>query len=66
MATDFTVSNHGSIYLLTPKTEAAHAWRADHLPDDVLSLGQGLCIEHRYIGDIVLGINADGLTIGDA
>ena len=63
METDFSVGGGGTIYTLLPLTQAAKDWVAEHLPDDCPALGSNLCIEHRFIGDIVQGIIADGLTV---
>lgn len=60
---DFTVQNHGSIFLLTPHTDAAEEWIAEHLPEDRMSAGPSVVVEHRYIEDIVAGIQSDGLTV---
>jgi hypothetical protein len=64
MDTDFTFSNHGSICILTPVTEAARAWRADHLPEDAQMWGGGVVIEPRYVNDIIDGISEAGLSVG--
>lgn len=63
MTTDFIVSNHGSIFLLRPNTPAAREWCEEHLPDDRQTFGGAVVVEHRYIGDIVDGIRADGLEV---
>ncbi len=61
---DFTVQNHGSIYILNAESEAAKAWVEQHLPEDAQSWGQnGTVVEHRYIGAIVDGIVNDGLEV---
>lgn len=62
---DFTVDNHGSIFLLFAHTEAAQEWLDDNLmPDDVTTWGvNGTVIEHRYISALVEGILNDGLTV---
>lgn len=60
---DFTVSNHGSIFLLTPVSAAGEAWANDHLPEDAARFGFGIAVEHRYIADIVDGIRNDGLEV---
>jgi hypothetical protein len=59
---DFEIQNHGSIFLLCPLTDSARAWVEEHLPEDVLTFGRGICIEPRYIADIVAGIQRDGLV----
>jgi hypothetical protein len=60
---DFSVSNHGSIFLLEPHTDAAIDWVADHLPAEALTFGDAVVVEHRFISDIVTGIQADGLAV---
>lgn len=64
--TDFTVSDQGSIVLLSIYTDAAKEWVAEHLPADATRWGNAVVIEHRYANDIVEGIEADGLTVGVA
>jgi len=65
--TDFTVQNHGSIFLLVPETDAARTWCDENLPDNRMTLGTTrggpVVVEHRFIADIVSGIQADGLTV---
>lgn len=60
---DFDVNNQGSIVLLTPMTPAAHEWVETHLPDDALTFGPSIAIEHRYAEDILEGIVQDGLSL---
>ncbi len=62
-STDFSLANHGSIYLLTPRTPAAAQWAAKHLPDDAMTWGPAVVVEPRYVEEIVLGIGRDGLTV---
>jgi len=61
--TDFTVTNHGSLFTLLPNTPEAEDWVADHIPDDAQYLGRAVAVEHRYIAAIVDGIQGDGLTV---
>jgi hypothetical protein len=63
MKADFTVHNEGSIFLLIPQTSAADSWVSEHLPEDCLTFGNSFAIGHRYIGDIVRGIQSDGLEV---
>jgi hypothetical protein len=60
---DFTVANHGSIFLLNPLTAEATAWVEENIPGDAQYFGNAVAVEHRYIDDIVVGIRADGLTV---
>jgi hypothetical protein len=59
---DFDIVNDGSVFLLIPNTEAAEAWVAEHIPADAQTLGKGIAVEHRYIGDVLHGIQEDGLS----
>lgn len=61
--TDFRFTNHGSITILTPLTEAAQEWVDENLPEDALGFGGGVVIEPRYAGSILEGLQDDGLTI---
>lgn len=60
---DFVVSGGGTLYLLTPVTKRAQKWVDEHLPEDRQTLGTGIAVEHRYIGEIVEGIKRDGLIV---
>jgi hypothetical protein len=60
---DFTVTGEGTVYLLTPKTEAAQDWVEENLPKDATIFGRAIAVEHRYIQSIIGGIAADGLTV---
>ncbi len=61
--TDFTFQNHGSIVLLTALSQSARAWCNEYLPDDCPRFGLSYAIETRFFGDILDGIDADGLAI---
>jgi hypothetical protein len=60
---DFYVANHGSIFLLTPVTQAAREWVAEHIPEDAPALGHSIAIEHRFVGEVLAGITEDGLKL---
>ena len=63
--TDFIVVNHGSICILTAISEDARTWVDEHLPEDAQTWGpNGTVIEPRYLGPILEGIEADGLSCG--
>ena len=62
MENDFTVRNEGTLFLLTPNTEAAKSWIEDFIPEDAMKCGDSIVVEHRYISDILTGIVCDGLT----
>lgn len=60
---DFEVSGYGSIYILTPLTPAAREWAAEFLPEDAQRWAGGVCVEHRFIADIIQGAQRDGLSV---
>ena len=60
---DFLVENHFTIFLLTPLTPAANSWVNENLPEDRLTFGGAVCVEHRYIAEIVRGAIADGFQV---
>lgn len=61
---DFLVENHGTIYLLHPLSEAAKGWAQEHLPEDAMTWGSAVVVEHRFIGPIIEGIKIEGLSVG--
>ncbi len=62
---DFEVQNHGSIFLLIPQSTSARIWIDDHIGRDngYQPHYPTVVIEHRYIADIVRGIQDDGLAV---
>ena len=62
---DFLVENHGSIFLLRPQNENAIAWVDDHIGSEngFQPYWPTVVVEHRYIADIVAGIQNDGLAV---
>ncbi len=62
--TDIKVQNHGSIVLLTPRTDAAEEWFDEHLPADAQTWGlNSIVVEPRYVGAIIEGAAEAGLEI---
>ena len=61
-AADFLVSDHGTIFLLSPVTKAATEWADEHLPEDAMHFGSAIVVEHRFISAVVRGFIDDGLT----
>ena len=60
---DFVLECRGSIFLLRPLILAASSWIEEHLPEDRMTFGVAVVIEHRSIADIVRAAMADGLEI---
>ena len=68
MTTDFIV--HGmpqdTVFLLEPVTIYAADWIEEHIPTNAPTVGNNIAVEHRFIGQIVRGIQDDGLTVKHA
>ena len=62
---DFLCENHGSILLLKPLTPSAVSWVEEHIgqEDGYQPYFPTVVVEHRYIADIVAGIQNDGLAV---
>ena len=63
--TDFSVENHGSIFLLRPLSTMARNWVEEHIRENngFQPYYPTVVVEHRYIHEIVAGIRADGLSL---
>ncbi len=64
-AFDFSVENHGSIFLLHLHSDAAREWVEDYIGSDngYQPYWPTVVVEHRYMADIVRGIQNDGLVV---
>lgn len=60
---DFFVTGGPSVFLLIPISDEGAAWIDEHIPEDALHHGNGIAVEWRYIKDIVVGIQNDGLSV---
>jgi hypothetical protein len=62
---DFDVENHGSIFLLRPRTKRGSEWIETNVPEgqDCIHFGGAVVIEPRYLSSIVEGIRGDGLEV---
>jgi hypothetical protein len=60
---DFRFADHGSVTLLTPVTDAALDWVEENLSIERQNWGPAIMIEPRFAGDILNGLQGDGLTV---
>lgn len=61
---DFTISNHGSIFMVTPNTPQAQGWVTLSLSLESWQwLGNSFSVEPRYIEDLVQGMRNDGFSV---
>jgi hypothetical protein len=58
---DFVVRDEGTIWLFTPSTSLALQFLSEHIQDDAQYFGDSLVVEHRYVGDLLLGLSEHGL-----
>lgn len=65
MSADFIVSGRGgdTVFLLTPITIQAREWIDENVSEERTNFGDGIAVEHRYIVDLVEGIQRDGLVV---
>lgn len=62
---DMLVRNEGSIVLLVPSSQTGEEWLNENigLDNGFQPYWPSVVVEPRYIGDILAGMTADGLTI---
>lgn len=61
---DVQVDNSGSIVGLTPITPAAREWIEEHCQTEPWQwMGETLNVDTRMAGNILEGMQADGLTV---
>ena len=59
---DFIIYNEGSILLFRPLTDAAREWLEEHVQEDAQWFGGALVVEHRFAGDLAVGLVQAGFT----
>ncbi len=60
---DFLVNHQGIIAILTPRSEAAQDWLETNLSGRVSWQGDGVVVEHRYLADLLEGIQQGGFSV---
>jgi hypothetical protein len=62
---DFSVENHGSIFLLRPLSVSAELWVHENIGKEngFQPYWPAVVIEHRYVGAILEGISSEGLAV---
>ena len=64
MNNDFTFTDHGSIWLLAPKTAAATEWISRYISVESQRWGRDqIVVESRYVLGIIDGIEDAGLSL---
>jgi len=61
MTGDLHFTDHGSLWLMEPRTEAGKAWVAQHIPEGA-RWGNGVAIDPRSLEYVVMDAMGDGLV----
>jgi len=62
-AADIRIENHGSLFLLRPRTQRAAYWLDAVVAEDAQYWGDAVVVEPRYVEDIVNGAREAGLEV---
>lgn len=60
---DFTIENHGSLFLFHPVTDTARDHLREHVSGDATWFGAALVVEPRYAHDLAAQLTEDGFTV---
>ena len=60
---DYSIENHGTIYLVRSNNLAALAHLREHTAGDTSWFGRALAVEHRYIAGLVTSLQEEGFTV---
>ena len=61
---DIRVSNHGSIFMVSPLSDAAREWVDEHVQlEDWQWMGNAFSVDRHYIENLVEGMIGDGLVV---
>jgi hypothetical protein len=60
---DIGVGNHFSLFLIRPFSEQGEAWLRENVCQDSQWFGDALIVEPRFVGALLEGMIANGLTL---
>jgi len=60
---DYSIENHGSVFLVFPQNEDAKENLINNVSDEVPFLGDAMAVEPRFIGDLIDMFNNEGWRI---
>ncbi len=62
--TDFTIADHGSVFLIRPVSEAARQWLDENAVAEPWQwLGGALAVDHRFARNIIAELTDAGFKI---
>jgi hypothetical protein len=53
-----------SVYLITPLTPECGDWLKENVTEGAMYLGLSLAVEHRYMEDLIFGMQMQGFDHG--
>jgi hypothetical protein len=63
MEPDFQFSDHGSLWLCTPKDDAALEHLRENVSGEAQWSGNALAVEPRYVGGLIDSLRDNGWTV---
>ena len=60
---DVEVTDHGTVVLFRPLTDACRAWIDNNVDEDAMWFGGALAVEHRCAPYLIEGMRGSGLDI---
>lgn len=63
MNADYSVSNHGSLFLFEPQNDDADAHLRASVSDEAQWWGGALAVECRYARDLVAALQVEGFAV---
>lgn len=61
--TDLEFRHEGSLFLVIPFTQEGRDWLNEHIAEDAQWWAGGVAVEPRYVEDILVGAQDDGLRV---
>jgi hypothetical protein len=62
MSADLHFTNHGSHWLMEPRTDAGKGWIAQCVPTEAPRWGDGVSVPSEILEYVVMGATGDGLV----
>jgi hypothetical protein len=60
---DAVLLEGGPVVLIYARTEAAHEWLQDNLPEDCLIIGINYVLQRSHVNDMLAAMQAAGLKV---
>ena len=60
---DFSIENHGSLYLVRPLTQQAKQWLRQSAPEEAQFMGSAMAVEPRYVEGVLEAAREEGLNV---